>query len=122
MCKILLSINPEYSSKILNGTKKFEYRRQIAKKIVDEIIIYSTSPEMKIVGSVKVMGVIKGTPAELWEKTEKYAGICRENYFSYFEGKETAYAYKLDDVNLFSPPKSLEDYNIKTAPQSFIYL
>lgn len=122
MCKILLSINPEYSSKILQGTKKYEYRRQIAKRAVDEILIYSTAPDMKIIGSVKVRSVIKGTPAELWKKTEKYSGICREKFFSYFEGKETAFAYKLGEVQSYNPPRNLTDYNIKTAPQSFVYL
>ena len=120
--KILLSINPEYSSKILQGTKKYEYRRQITKRTVDEILIYSTAPDMKVVGSVKVHSVIKGTPIELWKKTEKYAGICREKFFSYFAGKTMAFAYKLGDVQPFNPPKNLTDYNIKTAPQSFVYL
>ena len=58
MCRILLSINPEYSSKIMQGIKKYEFRRQIAKRNVDEIIIYSTFPQMKVIGSVKVKGVI----------------------------------------------------------------
>ena len=84
MCKILLSINPEYSSQILQGLKKYEYRRQIAKRKVDEILIYSTSPEMKVVGSVKVNSIIKNTPQLLWEETKDYAGICKEKFFTYF--------------------------------------
>lgn len=88
MCKILLSINPEYSSQILQGTKKYEYRRQIAKRAVDEILIYSTAPDMKIIGSVKVHSVIKGTPAKLWEKTEKYSGICRKSFFRILKEKK----------------------------------
>lgn len=76
----------------------------------------------KKIGSVKVRSVIKGTPAELWKKTEKYSGICREKFFSYFEGKETAFAYKLGEVQSYNPPRNLTDYNIKTAPQSFVYL
>lgn len=39
-----------------------------------------------------------------------------------FEGKETAFAYKLGEVQSFNPPRNLTDYNIKTAPQSFVYL
>ena len=122
MCKILLSINPEYSSQILQGIKKYEFRRQIAKRKVDEILIYSTSPEMKVVGSVKVNSVIKNTPQLLWEETKDYAGICKEKFFTYFKGKENAFAYKLGDVTIFNPPQSLVDYDIKVAPQSFVYL
>lgn len=122
MCKILLSINPEYSSQILQGTKKYEFRRQIAKRQVDEIVIYSTFPEMKVVGSVKVNAVIQNTPEKLWEETKDFAGISKENFFSYFEGKNNAFAYKLGDVIEFNPPQRLVDYDVKVAPQSFIYL
>ena len=59
---------------------------------------------------------------ELWEQTEKYSGICKEKFFSYFAGKKTAFAYELGDVQMFNPPKNLMDYNIKAAPQSFVYL
>lgn len=122
MCKILLSINPEYSLQILQGTKKYEFRRQIPKRQVDEILIYSTSPEMKIVGSVKVNSIIKNTPQLLWEETKEYAGICKEKFFTYFIGKENAFAYKLGEVTIFDPPQRLLDFDIKVAPQSFIYL
>ena len=65
MCTILLSIKPEYSNRILAGTKKFEFRRQVAKRHVDQILIYSTFPEMKVVASVAVLGVLKETPSKL---------------------------------------------------------
>ena len=32
MCKILISINPEYVNEILSGRKKYEYRKVKAKK------------------------------------------------------------------------------------------
>lgn len=44
--RILLSIKPEYVYKILDGTKKFEYRRTVFKnKNVDSMVIYATLPE-----------------------------------------------------------------------------
>ena len=122
MCRILLSINPEYSSKIMQGIKKYEFRRQIAKRNVDEIIIYSTFPQMKVIGSVKVKGVISENPTSLWNKTKENAGICKEKYFSYFSEKKVAHAYILGEVESFFPPKNLSDYGIKAAPQSFVYL
>lgn len=122
MCTILLSINPEYSERILQGTKKYEYRRQIAKKNVDRILIYSTAPEMKIVGSVEVKGVLAKSPETLWNETKSEAGICREKFFRYFNGKETAYAYQLGKVCRFNPPKTLADYQVSVPPQSFMYV
>ena len=122
MCTILLSINPEYSERILQGVKKYEYRRQIAKKNVDRILIYSTAPEMKIVGSVEVKGVLAKSPEILWNETKSEAGICREKFFRYFNGKETAYAYQLGKVCQFNPPKTLADYQVSVPPQSFMYV
>ncbi|MCA6069746.1 MAG: hypothetical protein LE180_01275 [Endomicrobium sp.] len=37
MCKILLSIKPEYVEKIFNNIKRYEYRRILAKNNVDLI-------------------------------------------------------------------------------------
>lgn len=122
MCTILLSIKPEYTNRILAGTKKFEFRRNVAKRHVDRILIYSTSPEMKVVGSVAVTGVLKETPQNLWNKTKDYSGISHEKYMAYFSDREYAYAYQLGEVKIFKKAKSLADYGITTAPQSFAYV
>lgn len=45
MCKILLSIKPEYVEKIIKGEKLFEFRRTVPKRKVDVVVIYSTFPE-----------------------------------------------------------------------------
>lgn len=122
MCTILLSIKPEYTNRILAGTKKFEFRRQVAKRHVDRILIYSTAPEMKVVASVAVLGVLKETPQDLWQKTKEFSGISHDKYMEYFSKKEFAYAYQLGEVKKFKKPKSLADYGITTAPQSFAYI
>ncbi|MBO4710515.1 ASCH domain-containing protein [bacterium] len=122
MCTILLSIKPEYSNKILDGTKKYEFRRQIAKRKVDRILIYSTSPEMKVVAEVEVVGVLKDSPKNLWQKTQKSAGISFSKFMDYFEKCQVAYAYSLGELQAFDKPKLLSDYGISTAPQSFVYI
>ena len=35
---------------ILNGTKKYEFRKKACKRHVDKILIYSTNPIMRVVG------------------------------------------------------------------------
>lgn len=122
MHTILLSIKPEYSKKILSGIKKYEYRKHAAQESVNAILIYSTSPDMKIVGKVEVLGVISGSPTSVWESTKANAGITRKKYREYYKSVKKAYAYKLGSVELFIPPKSLSDFDIKTAPQSFVYV
>ena len=45
---VLISIKPKYVKKIISKEKKYEFRKNIFKKNVDTIIIYTTSPEKKI--------------------------------------------------------------------------
>ena len=121
MSKILISINPEYVDRILDGSKKYEYRKVLAKD-VDLLIIYSTSPAMKIVGEVKVMGNIEMAPSTLWEETKKEAGISRKKYREYFKGRKKACAYILGEVLKYETGRRLTDIGINNAPQSFVYL
>lgn len=122
MSTILLSIHPEYVRQILTGSKKFEFRRNVAKRHVDEILIYSTFPEMKVVASVAVLGVLKESPSKLWQKTRDFSGISRDRFMEYFSQKEIAYAYQLGEVKKFNKAKDLSEYGISAAPQSFVYI
>lgn len=94
----------------------------MAKRHVDRILIYSTSPEMKVVGSVSVLGVLKDTPKKLWQKTKDFSGISHGKYMEYFSKREFAYAYQLGEVKKFNKAKNLSDYGISAAPQSFVYV
>jgi len=42
--------------------------------------------------------------------------------FAYFNAKETAYAIKIGHAERFKKPRTLRDYNIDSAPQSFAYI
>lgn len=122
MKALLLSIKPEYVERILQGTKKFEYRKRLAKEDVSVIYIYSTAPSMKVVASVQVIGRLSASPTALWEKTKTMAGISRAKYRDYFHGCKIAYAYELGEVEIFESEKNLSDFGIDTAPQSFAYI
>lgn len=122
MKALLLSIRPEYVERILQGTKKFEYRKRLAKEDVSVIYIYSTYPSMKVVGSVQVIGRISASPTALWEKTKAMAGISRAKYRDYFRGCKVAYAYELGEVTIFEKPQPLSVYGLDLAPQSFAYI
>ncbi|NLZ49742.1 MAG: hypothetical protein GX895_13380 [Clostridiales bacterium] len=119
---ILLAINPEYVEKIFAGTKKYEFRKRLASRAIDKILIYSTAPIMKVVGEVQIVETISSSPTALWERTKKFAGISRDKYRKYFKGCKVAYAYQLGQVIKYDPPKELQDFNISSPPQSFIYL
>ena len=107
MKAILLSIKPEYVDRILAGTKKYEYRKRLARSDSSVLLVYSTSPVMKVVAKVEILGTICAAPSTLWEQTKSNAGISRKKYREYFHGCKTAYAYELGKVEIFDPPRDL---------------
>lgn len=140
MATILLAIKPEYSQKILNGTKVYEYRKKIPNEPVDKIIIYESAPTSKVVGEAKVVKTIKAiklgnanvgdailnatasrTSSSSGEMLDQ-AGIDIISLENYFFGCDTAYAYVLSDIKKYKTPKSLKDFNIKRAPQNYCYI
>ncbi|MCD7872969.1 MAG: ASCH domain-containing protein [Clostridiales bacterium] len=122
MSTILLSIKPEYSSRIFEGTKKYEFRKHLAKKKVNKIIVYSSYPEQRIIGEVEVIDILSLKPTPLWEVTKNEAGISRAKFRAYFKGCEKAYAYKLGKFKKYDTPKTLVEFGIKKPPQSFLYI
>lgn len=122
MKAILISVKSQYVNHIIDGSKKYEYRKILGKKKCDTLLIYSCSPVKKIVASAKIETTISDSPISLWERTKEYSGICYDDYMKYFYNKEKAHAYKLSNVHIFDTPHELKDYGIKTAPQSFMYV
>lgn len=123
MCKILISVKPEYVEKILTGSKKYEYRKVKAKKTnIDKMIIYATAPVMKVVAEIEIQNVLEGSPELIWKITQKYSGITKEFYDKYYKNRNTAVAYKLGKIKKYNKPKDLCDFGISFSPQSFIYI
>jgi predicted transcriptional regulator len=74
------------------------------------------------VAEVEVVGIIEDSKDIVWELTQEDAGIKRDFYDDYYEGKEKAIAYQLGEVIEFDEPKPLADFGLRCAPQSFAYL
>lgn len=123
MRKLLLSIKPIYVKQILAGTKLVEYRKQTPKDAgVDRVLIYQSNDLMKVVGEFKIAGIIEGTPLDVWNKTHEVGGICYEDYFSYFQGREKAYAFQISDLVVYDTPISLDELGVSRAPMSYKYV
>lgn len=122
MCKILLSINPKHVENIMAGTKQYEFRKIQCKEKVDKIIIYATSPVMKVVGEADVMDIIVNKPETVWKTTANYAGITKRFFDDYYRNRDKAVAFKLGNVKQYKKPKDLSYYGINNAPQSFVYV
>ena len=122
MSTILISINPEHVKNILNGSKKYEYRKVSCRSDVNKLIIYSTYPIMKIVAEVEVKRIIEGNPETIWKDTGQYSGISKKFFDNYYKGKKKAIAFEIDKVNIFKETKTLADYGVRCPPQSFVYV
>lgn len=122
MQAILLSIKPEYAEQIFAGIKRYEYRKRLPREEVSKLVIYATNPVKQVIGEVKLEGFLSGSPDYIWERTKKDAGITQSKFRQYFEGTMKAYALVLGEIIVYESPRSLNDFGVLNAPQSFVYL
>lgn len=122
--RVLLSIKPEFVAQILDGTKKFEFRKNSFKRAdVKTVVVYSTMPVGKVVGEFTIEDVISEHPEELWHITKKTAGISKQFFDEYYQGREKGTAIKVGNVIKYERPLSLSELGDSiTAPQSYRYL
>lgn len=120
---VLMSIKPEFVEKIFAGKKKYEFRRIIFKdKNVDRVIVYASFPVMKVVGEFMIGDILEMDIDTLWEETSQHAGISKEFFKAYYQGKNKGYAIRIVDTQLYKEPLSIsESFNVK-PPQSFLYV
>jgi len=121
---VLLSIKPKYVKSIIEGEKRYEFRKAMFKnREINRIFIYSSSPVKKIVGTFEIGGILEDHPADLWDNVKDYAGITIHDFFSYFEGKSRAFAIEIQNPQEFNDP--IDPYETMPGfvpPQSYYYL
>ena len=121
--RVLLSIHPEYANAILDGHKRFEFRRVIFKRPVSEIVVYATQPIGRVLGSFTIEDVFMDAPKELWKRTAKLGGVSKEKFDGYFENRERAFAIKISNPTRFLTTQPLSRYIASNVPpQSFCYV
>lgn len=122
--KILLSIKPEYAEKILDGTKRFEFRRRVhAHPEVESVIIYATMPVGRVIGEFSIERIHSAPPSVIWDLTRLHSGITRNFYRRYFSGRKIAHAIEIRDVKRYEEPQPLKNYLPSgVAPQSYAYV
>lgn len=120
---VLLSVKPKYAEKILDGEKKYEFRRSIFRRNdVEKVYIYSSSPVSKIVAVFKAEKILEGSPKGIWEQCQEYAGISKDDFFAYFKNSSVAFAIEIGAVDRFHEP--IDPFIIENfkPPQSFYYV
>lgn len=121
--KVLLSIKPEFAERIFDGTKRFEFRRRIYKnKKVKSIIVHASAPISKVIGEFDIETVHFDDLKSLWNSTYKFAGISKEFYLQYFNGKESGYAIEVKEVRKYGEPLGIRETFGIAPPQSFAYV
>jgi type I restriction enzyme S subunit len=118
-----MSIKPKYVKRILDKTKKYEFRKVVFKnKEVRKILIYSSSPVKKLVGYMEIDHIIQKSPDQLWKLCKNEAGINEEEFFKYFKEKPAGYAIKIKKVVQFrekiEPTQLIPNFH---PPQSYSY-
>jgi predicted transcriptional regulator len=121
---VLLSIKPRFAEAIMDGGKKYEFRKnKFAKKDITYAYIYSTSPVKKIIGIFKIAEIIEDRPSALWDRLKDQSGISEKEFFDYFNNKETGFAFEIKEVEKFEEPLDPKIlFPNFVPPQSFCYL
>ena len=121
--RVLLSIKPEFATKIFDGSKKYEYRRIIFKnKNVNKVIVYASSPTSLIIGEFEIDDIIHDELPALWARTKSHAGISERGFSEYFTDKSRGYAIKVKTPKRYQQPLPLHSVTLSPPPQSFVYL
>lgn len=122
MKEVLMSINPQYVSKIFDGTKTYEFRKTDFKNEVKRVYIYATHPVQKIVGYMMFDGILKENVKTLWKKCKKETGIGKTEFYNYLFDYENGYAHHINYAVEFKEPIDVTTLNDFITPQSWYYI
>lgn len=120
----LISVHPKYVRQILNGSKRVEFRRVWAARAITHLVLYSTSPDMKIVAILQIKKTIEANVAGLWELAKEHGGgLTRAALREYFSSKPRGYGLIIGSVQALRTPLALSEAipGIR-PPQSYAYL
>ena len=123
--KALLSIKPEFVEEIIEGRKKFEYRKKLFKRSdISSIVVYATKPYGKVVGEFEIETILEENIDKLWSDTKHLSGISEEFFYEYFKDRDSGFAIQIKRFKEYKKHLELSEFDstIKTAPQSFCYI
>ena len=119
---IVISIKPEFATKILLGNKRCEFRKSKCKTSVKKVYFYATSPVKKVVGEAILANIITGNKEEIWENYKRFGGISKDYFDKYYMNNSEAIVYLLENPRGYTVPKDLKSLGINSVPQSFCYI
>jgi predicted transcriptional regulator len=120
--RVLLSIKPPFATAILQGQKRYEFRRSLFSRRVDTVLMYVTAPVRRVVGEFDVVSIISEPLPRLWRRTREYAGIDEALFYRYFDGLHRGFAIAIGQVRTYGSPFCPVEHLGLRPPQSFVYL
>lgn len=123
---LLLSIKPQYARAILEGRKTIEVRRRFPNIPPDTtVLLYSSSPEKAVVGTVRLKRTIKVNPDCVWGLHGSDIGIEEGDLNAYLAGADESTLLEVDCPDSWEQPVPLESLRTVLGiepSQSFRYL
>ena len=122
----VLSIKPEYATKIIAGQKTVELRRRFPTSTVTGalVYIYATVPIQAVIGWATIAEVQLLPVAKIWEKYRTVAHIENDDFKDYFGDLKEGCVLVLERPEALGSPISLAALKEKlkfVAPQSYCY-
>lgn len=91
-------------------------------RFIKDVSLEKTEDELLLREVDEIETILGDTPDKIWKQTRLHAGISREFYDEYFRGRDKAYAIKISTARKYRNPRTLADYGLRSAPQSFAYV
>lgn len=122
----ILSIRPEYATKIMSGEKTVELRRRFPAGTVTgaRAYVYATAPIQGIIGWATIADVKHLPVDKIWSKYRTVACINEADFWQYFGDLKDGYVLELDNVVQVTEPVSLtalKEHMNFSPPQSYCY-
>lgn len=123
---LLLSVRPRFARALLGGTKTVEIRRRFPDVPADTtVVIYSSTPDKAVLGTMRSVGLVRSTPAQIWRDYSTVMELTREQLTDYLHGASECSVLKLDRPHHWAQPVPLTHLRriLHLEPaQSFRYL
>jgi predicted transcriptional regulator len=123
----IISIKPQYSRLIFNGTKNYELRKTFMHlQPGDLMLVYESRTTKAVVGYFYVKEFLTIKPSEFWRNHKSKLGITKKSYFEYFIGRDRGFVIEIDRPSKFESKVTLqqlrEDFCDWYPPQNFRYV
>lgn len=135
---ILLSIHPKWAQKIYSGEKTVEWRKTYPKIISEDtkVYLYETAPIKKVTGYIFLKfnsfesANYPFTRINFYDSDSKYLmidnlermGCVPIEHLKKYLNTSNGYGWRIAESKKFMEPKTLADFGLKRAPQSWQYV